>query len=78
MITSAETWIRRCDRIVERGFAKAHLFNATQGTGEFTWTPAGEQLRRDLLHLFDVPKVQPTDLDPNEVLAIVSLILFTG
>jgi len=64
--------------IIQRGFATSHVFDKKGGRGHFTWTRRGLELRRHLLRLFDVPDFPVASLDHDYIVAVISLILFTG
>ena len=71
--------LRRLARIIiQRGFATAHVFDRKGGRGHFTWTRKGLELRRHLLRLFDVPDEPVSSLSHDYIVALISLILFTG
>ena len=73
-----ELYQRLARIIIERGFATAHVFDTKGGRGHFTWTRRGLELRRHLLRLFDVPDLPVESNSHDYIVAIISLILFTG
>ena len=73
-----ELYQRLARIIIQRGFASSHVFDTKGGRGHFTWTRRGLELRRHLLRLFDVPDLPVGSLSHDYIVAIISLILFTG
>ena len=73
-----ELYQRLARIIIERGFATSHVVDMKHGFGHFTWTRRGLELRRHLLRLFDVPDLPVSSLSHDYIVAIISLILFTG
>ena len=69
---------RLAELLVKRGFARVSFYSDTAKVAAFHWTPAGEMLQRHLRQLFDIPKVSPADLTPEQVTDLVMLILFTS
>ncbi len=66
-----------CDLLVQRGFVRASVYDARNKTVAFDFTPAGEELRRHLRRLFDVPAVHPMSLTPADIASLVMVIMFT-
>ncbi len=73
-----ELYLRLAGIIVKRGFATSHVFDKKGGRGRFTWTRSGRELRRHLLRLFAVPDLPVESNSHDYIVAIISLILFTG
>ena len=73
-----ELYQRLARIIIRRGFATSHVFDTIGGRGHFTWTRRGLELRRHLLRLFDVPDEPVRSLSHDYIVAVISLILFTG
>jgi hypothetical protein len=74
---SDESAKRIAELLIEKGFATRHILDTTSGFGDITWTRKGRALHRYLRDLFDLPGTPLAELDPNKILAVISLILFT-
>ena len=66
-----------CELLVQRGFVRSSLYDARTKTVAFDFTPAGEELRRHLRRLFDVPAVHPMSLTPGDIASLVMVIMLT-
>lgn len=73
MSDTTETLKRMGDLLVERGFATRHLL--TDRRGAITWNAAGLGLKRDLRRLFGVPAHSPGELPPDDLIALLTLLL---
>lgn len=73
-----ELYQRLARILITHGFATSHVVDMKRGFGHFTWTRRGLELRRHLLRLFDVPLLPVGSLSHDYIVAIISLILFTG
>jgi hypothetical protein len=65
------------DLLVERGFATSYIIDFKTGVGRFEWTDAGRVLHGQLRVLFGVPPLSPSEVSGEDVMALVSMILFT-
>ena len=74
---SEEEFKRLGDLLVKRGFVSASCYRDATKTVAFEFTPAGEELRRHLRRLFDVPAVHPMSLTPAEISSLIMVIMLT-
>ena len=71
-----EEFKRLGESLVKKGFAKSFVhYDDPKRTCQLLLTPDGAKLKNLLWKLFDVPKVNPKDLTPDDIADIIFLIL---
>ena len=63
--------------LMKLGFATAYAEDETIGMARLHWTPAGNRFRRAYRSIFDVPRIDPDDVDPRKILVLAGILLFS-
>lgn len=74
---SEKVFKRLADLLVQRGFARAYVYDDTTKTALFQFTAAGHALQQHLWQLFDVPANDPMELKPRQVADLVMLLILS-